>query len=165
MNISKAKPDDAEALVNLFNQLEDETDFMLFEPGERNITVEEQAKKLESWEAASSGVVFIASIGREIVGFVVGVGGTANRNRHSLHIAIGILQAFCGQGIGAALMQGLESWAIEHSFHRLALTVMAHNSRAIALYKKRGFEEEGIKHHALLVNGRYVNEFYMAKLV
>ena len=119
MNISKAKPDDAEALVNLFNQLEDETDFMLFEPGERNITVEEQAKKLESWEAASSGVVFIASIGREIVGFVVGVGGTANRNRHSLHIAIGILQAFCGQGIGAALMQGLESWAIEHSFHRL----------------------------------------------
>jgi len=119
MNISKAKPDDAEALVNLFNQLEDETDFMLFEPGERNITVEEQAKKLESWEAASSGVVFIASIGREIVGFVVGVGGTANRNRHSLHIAIGILQAFCGQGIGASLMQGLESWAIEHSFHRL----------------------------------------------
>ena len=119
MNISKAKPDDAEALVNLFNQLEDETDFMLFEPGERNITVEEQAKKLESWEAASSGVVFITSIGREIVGFVVGVGGTANRNRHSLHIAIGILQAFCGQGIGASLMQGLESWAIEHSFHRL----------------------------------------------
>ena len=119
MNISKAKPDDAEALVNLFNQLEDETDFMLFEPGERNITVEEEAKRLESWEAASSGVVFIASIGREIVGFVVGVGGTANRNRHSLHIAIGILQAFCGQGIGASLMQGLESWAIEHSFHRL----------------------------------------------
>ena len=119
MNISKAKSDDAEALVNLFNQLEDETDFMLFEPGERNITVEEEAKRLESWEAASSGVVFIASIGREIVGFVVGVGGTANRNRHSLHIAIGILQAFCGQGIGAALMQGLESWAIEHSFHRL----------------------------------------------
>ena len=48
MNISKAKPDDAEALVNLFNQLEDETNFILFEPGERNITVEEQAKKLES---------------------------------------------------------------------------------------------------------------------
>ena len=119
MNISKAKPDDAEALVNLFNQLEDETDFMLFEPGERNITVEKEAKRLESWEAASSGVVFIAGIGREIVGFVVGVGGTANRNRHSLHIAIGILQAFCGQGIGASLMQGLESWAIEHSFHRL----------------------------------------------
>jgi len=44
MNISKAKPDDAEALVNLFNQLEDETDFMLFEPGERNITVERRQK-------------------------------------------------------------------------------------------------------------------------
>lgn len=165
MNIRKAEVDDAEALLNLFNRLDHETDFMLFQRGERNITIEEQVKKLESWEAASSGVMFVASIGGEIVGFVVGVGGTANRNRHSLHIAIGILQAFCGQGIGATLMRGIESWAIEHCFHRLELTVMAHNSRAIALYKKRGFEQEGIKRHALLVNGLYVDEFYMAKLV
>jgi hypothetical protein len=43
MNISKAKPDDAEALVDLFNRLGHETDFMLFEPEERNITVEEEA--------------------------------------------------------------------------------------------------------------------------
>jgi hypothetical protein len=71
-NIRKAKADDAEALVDLFNRLGHETDFMLFEPEERNITVEEEAKRLESWEAASSGAVFIASIGREIVGFVVG---------------------------------------------------------------------------------------------
>jgi hypothetical protein len=40
MNISKAKADDAEALVDLFNRLGHETDFMLFEPEERNITVE-----------------------------------------------------------------------------------------------------------------------------
>jgi len=65
-NIRKAKADDAEALVDLFNRLGHETDFMLFEPGERNITVEEEAKRLESWEAASSGVVFIAS-GTQIV--------------------------------------------------------------------------------------------------
>src|SRR5437879_524012 len=93
-NIKKAKTDDAEALVNLFNRLGHETDFMLFEPGKRNITVEEEAKRLESWEAASSGIVFITSIGREIVGFVVDVDGTANRNRHSLHITISILQTF-----------------------------------------------------------------------
>src|SRR5438094_10616270 len=87
-NIRKAQADDAEALGDLFNRLGHETDFMLFEPGERNITVEEEAKRVESWEAASSGAVSIARIGRGLVGFVLGVGVTGNGHRHSLLIAI-----------------------------------------------------------------------------
>src|SRR5207237_4974542 len=66
-NIRKAKADDAEALVDLFNRLGHETDFMLFEPGERNITVEEEAKRLESWEAASSGVVLLPAVHKSFV--------------------------------------------------------------------------------------------------
>jgi lipid II:glycine glycyltransferase (peptidoglycan interpeptide bridge formation enzyme) len=37
------------------------------------------------------------------------------------------------------------SWAIERGFHRLELTVNTHNERAIRLYKKMGFEVEGVK--------------------
>jgi RimJ/RimL family protein N-acetyltransferase len=164
-NIRKAEVDDAEALVSFFERLDREANFMLYEPGERNLTAEQQAKRLASLENSSSGAMFVAKVAGEIIGFVAGVGGTANRNRHSVHIVIGILEAFCGRGIGPALMETLESWAVEHCFHRLELTVMTHNSRAIALYKKRGFEEEGIKRHSLLVNGEYENELYMAKLL
>ena len=39
------------------------------------------------------------------------------------------------------------------------------NEAGIALYKKRGFEVEGTKKHSLLVNGQYVDEYYMARLV
>jgi RimJ/RimL family protein N-acetyltransferase len=42
---------------------------------------------------------------------------------------------------------------------------MAHNSGAIALYKKMGFEIEGTKNHSLIVDGMYIDEYYMAKLV
>jgi RimJ/RimL family protein N-acetyltransferase len=57
------------------------------------------------------------------------------------------------------------SWARERGFHRLELTVMTHNERAIRLYKKMGFEVEGVKKHSLFVNGEYVDEYYMAKLI
>jgi RimJ/RimL family protein N-acetyltransferase len=42
---------------------------------------------------------------------------------------------------------------------------MAHNERAIRLYKKMGFEIEGTKKHSLLISGSYVDEYYMAKLI
>lgn len=44
------------------------------------------------------------------------------------------------------------------------LTVMTHNSRAIALYKKMGFTIEGLKKHSMKVDGRYVDEYLMAKI-
>jgi RimJ/RimL family protein N-acetyltransferase len=42
---------------------------------------------------------------------------------------------------------------------------MTHNEAGIALYRRRGFEIEGIKKHSLLLSGRYVDEYYMARLL
>lgn len=35
----------------------------------------------------------------------------------------------------------------------------------MALYKKQGFEIEGVRRQALVVNNHYVDEYYMAKLL
>jgi RimJ/RimL family protein N-acetyltransferase len=59
----------------------------------------------------------------------------------------------------------LEEWANIQNIHRLELTVMTHNIAGIALYKKMGFEIEGIKRDSLLIDGKYVDEFYMSKLL
>ena len=42
----------------------------------------------------------------------------------------------------------------QHQSHRLELTVVAHNQAALALYKKRGFEMEGVRKRAVFVNGQ-----------
>jgi len=42
---------------------------------------------------------------------------------------------------------------------------MTHNHAGINLYKKYGFEIEGIKKCAMLVNNVYVDEYYMAKIL
>ena len=47
MLIREIKPDDAESFVNLIKKVESESEFMLLEPGERNIVAEEQRKRIE----------------------------------------------------------------------------------------------------------------------
>jgi RimJ/RimL family protein N-acetyltransferase len=42
---------------------------------------------------------------------------------------------------------------------------MAHNERALALYRRLGFEVEGTRRDSVLVDGRYVDELTMAKLL
>ncbi len=48
---------------------------------------------------------------------------------------------------------------------RIELTVMTHNEAGIALYRRQSFEIEGVKKQSLLMDGQYVDEYYMAKLL
>jgi RimJ/RimL family protein N-acetyltransferase len=56
-------------------------------------------------------------------------------------------------------------WAAAHGLHRLELTVMAHNTRAIALYERMGFTVEGRRAECLLVDGQFVDELTMAAIL
>ena len=42
---------------------------------------------------------------------------------------------------------------------------MTHNKSGLALYKKRGFTVEGETIHALYIDGKFVDEYLMAKLI
>ena len=42
---------------------------------------------------------------------------------------------------------------------------MVDNHAGIALYKKMGFEIEGVKKDSLLINDQYVDEYYMSKIL
>jgi len=156
---------DAEQFLNLCNKLDTETQFMMLEPGERTTTPEEQRTQIVHLLKHGNQTIFVVVHGDQLVGYLAAIGGEFKRNRQSVHIIIGILQAFTGQGIGTKLFQTLEEWAHKQHIHRLELTVMDHNKDGIALYKKQGFEIEGTKRHSLLVNGQFVDEYYMAKLL
>lgn len=81
-----------------------------------------------------------------------------------LSIQIGVA-AQRGQGVGEAAVRA----ALQHAFadlnlHRIHLTVLSTNARAIALYKKAGFSTEGCFREALFKNGSYVDLMSMALL-
>jgi RimJ/RimL family protein N-acetyltransferase len=56
-------------------------------------------------------------------------------------------------------------WAAGHGLHRLELTVMAHNYRAISLYERMGFTGEGRRRQCLIVDGQFVDELTMAAIL
>jgi RimJ/RimL family protein N-acetyltransferase len=142
-----------------------ETTFMLFEPDEFNVTEDEQARRMEERARMDSGTMFVCEHDDQLIGVVFGHRGVARRNRHSLYIVIGVLQAWVGRSIGRSLLEALEGWALARGLHRLELNVAVENPRAIALYEKFGFEREGLKRHSRKVGSEYLDELYMSKLL
>ena len=49
-----------------------------------------------------------------------------------------------GRGVGSALMEEGIGWARRVGAHKIALQVWPHNEAALALYRKFGFEREGL---------------------
>lgn len=165
MEIREIRESDAEAFLGLCRRLDQETRFMLFEPGERGSSVEEQRAQIKNILAGENQTLLVAQEGRDLVGYIAAIGGSVRRTRHRAHIVVGVLQEFTGRGIGTRLFQEAEKWAREKRLRRLELTVMVHNERAIRLYKKQGFAIEGVKKDSLLIEEAYVDEYYMARLL
>jgi RimJ/RimL family protein N-acetyltransferase len=165
MNIRAIRESDSEQFLLLGKALDEETQFMMLEPGERTLTIEEQTQRIKSVLAQDNQMIFVVEREDQLVGFLGAFGGTYRRNRHSAYIVIGIRQFFAGRGIGKQLFEVLETWAVDHELHRLELTVMCHNERAVHLYQKMGYKIEGVKKDSLWINGRYVDEYYLAKIL
>jgi ribosomal protein S18 acetylase RimI-like enzyme len=83
---------------------------------------------------------------------------------HSAVLGMGLLPEFRGKGIGKRLIERTLAAAREVGFHRVELTVREDNLNAIELYKKIGFEIEGLQRDAFLVDGVYANLIMMAVL-
>ncbi|ANU13132.1 GNAT family acetyltransferase [Planococcus halocryophilus Or1] len=162
MIIRKVVPADAEQLVALMKHVE-ESNHMLFEPGERKTTSEQLQKRLLTMDEKST--VFVAEEKNELTGYVFVIGEDVKRKQHSVYIAIGVQQYVRGRGTGTELLRAMEKWAIERALHRIELTVIAHNKTAVALYEKMGFNIEGVKRDSLYINSEFVNEYYMSKLI
>ena len=160
-----AGPDDAAALLGLKRRLDQETSFMLLEAGERDASVPALARELETAARSGNSSVIVAEIGGELVGYVELTGGTFHRNQATVYVVIGVLAAAGGKGVGRGLLEEGKRWAAAHGMHRLELTVMAHNHRAIGLYQRTGFSIEGRRSECLLIDGQFIDELYMAMVL
>jgi RimJ/RimL family protein N-acetyltransferase len=160
-----AGPDDAAALMRLKQRLDEETSFMLLEPGERDTSIPAQARHLEEVSRSGNSVVMVAARRGDMAGYAELVGGKFRRNRSTTHVVIGVLAEASGQGIGTGLLTEATRWAAARGLHRMELNGMAHNRRAIALYERAGFVHEGRRVACLRIDGKFLDELYMAMIL
>lgn len=163
MIICKAQLEDANNFLNMSLSLDKETKFMLLEPDERPNDINRIQGMIQQ-SVNGYNFLLVAKEEGNIIGFLSAQRSLPKRIRHVAYIVVGIRETYRGQGIGTKFFSELDLWAKENSITRLELTVMCPNTIAKHLYEKNGFEIEGVKKKSMLVDGDYVDEFYMAKL-
>jgi ribosomal protein S18 acetylase RimI-like enzyme len=107
------------------------------------------------WVALSTG---------EVVGWCDVTPKTRPIYAHSGVLGIALLPPFRGQGIGKRLIPRTLDAARAFGLRRVELTVRENNKSAIALYKKVGFEIEGLQRRAVHLDGADENIVCMAVL-
>lgn len=156
--------DDTNDFCEFLTKLDNESKYMLFERGERNVDKNIIKNKIE--EVIKNGdMCYVATDDNAIIGYVIAVKSQFIRTQHIATIVIGILEDYCNNGIGYSLFQNIIKWAKECSVKKLELTVITENKRAIYLYRKFGFEIEGTRKMATFIDGKYYDEYYMAKII
>jgi ribosomal protein S18 acetylase RimI-like enzyme len=107
---------------------------------------------------------FVAVSASEVVGWCDAVPDSRQAHAHVGTLGMGLLPAFRGRGIGTSLLRATLAAAQAYGLTRVELTVREDNSSALMLYRKAGFEAEGVKRNAVRVDGRHHNLICMALL-
>lgn len=156
---------DASELSTLRVTIDSETENLDREPGECLLTVEDFEKLIYEDSIAEKNMFLVAEVEGRIVGFTRCAGNTLSRFRHKAEFGICILQDYWSHGIGKMLLENILLWATTAGIEKISLTVVQTNTKAIQLYKRYGFAEEG-----LLINdrihkdGNYYNTVVMGRL-
>lgn len=124
---------DVPAVLTLFDAVAAERLWIGTEPGYDR----EKYGDMFGFSLSNGNGMFVAVDGDAIVGVI-----TEYRHDPYGH-TLGMLvdERYRGRGVGAALMERLIDWARTRAITSLSLLVFPHNERAIALYRKFGFEE------------------------
>ena len=153
IRIRAAEPEDFDAWVDLFEAVAAEGKWLGSEvPFDRDA----RRRGYDQTMADPGAAIFLAEAGgddapTEQVGNIyihVEPSGVAD-------LGMAVADGWRGQGVGSALMAAAVDFAREHGAHKVTLQVWPHNTRAIALYERFGFEHEGrLRRHWRRQNGQ-----------
>ena len=165
MRIREATKKDANAMIEYLAAIASESDNLTFGPGELKITVEIEEGILERAQTSDKNVFFVAIEDDEIVGNINFHGSERARIAHVGEFGISVRKSHWGQGIGGKLMDVLLDWAPQHGIRKINLRVRADNEPAIALYKKKGFEQEGHLRCEYMIDGECIDHLAMGLIL
>lgn len=156
--------EDSHKFMTLMLTLDQETKHMMYEPGERKTDEKQMRTRIENMLHSGS-MIFVSEEADDLTGFLLVDRGQPKRIQHTGYIVIGIKESHHRKGLGKALFEEAINWSRAEGIHRLSLTVKVDNHAGISLYEKIGFEIEGVKKDSMIVDGSYVDEYYMGILL
>ena len=89
-------------------------------------------------------IILLALSGERVVGHLQVFTQPFTRRKGVGELIIYVHQNFQDVGLGTAMMKEAIGLARKRGIHRLGLTVVADNHRAVKVYEKVGFKKEGV---------------------
>jgi ribosomal protein S18 acetylase RimI-like enzyme len=157
MIIRVAQIEDAPILTKAEQETAKLPGFLVSHPHE--LTIESFAAKIN--ELAVLGRYIVAEDNQRIIGHALLDPMRLEAIAHVFRLTIVVHPGFHNRGVGETLMRDLMNWAKQAShLQKIELLVRATNERAVRLYSKLGFIEEGrFRKRVHLVNGGFVAWF------
>jgi len=162
--IRNLRESDAEPLLEFAKNHSFDLRFSVITVDEFKMTVEEEIKWIQSYLTNDNNLGIVAEAEGSIIGLLNFSGKKPSRMEHIGSFGITVHTDFREMGVGTELLKSLIEWArMSPKIEKIILGVLATNARAVALYKKLGFEEEGYSRKALKnLDGTYVDDLTMA---
>ena len=157
---------DAAELSELRVKIDGETENLDRESGEGILTPEDFENLIYEDSIAERTLFLVAEVDGKIVGFTRCAGNKLSRFRHKAEFGICVAKEYWGHGIGKVLLENVLMWADTVGIEKISLTVVETNTKAIQLYRKYGFIEEGLlRKDRIHKDGNYYNTVIMGRLL
>ncbi|MBS4197083.1 GNAT family N-acetyltransferase [Lederbergia citri] len=133
--------------------------------GEFNPSLDEEKEWINSHN--TQGLLLVAEVNSKIIGILSFHLSPLKRLSHQGIFGMSVQEEFANNGIGSSLIRELLAWAkTDQRVEKISLEVFSNNERAIHLYKKLGFTEEGrFKKQVKLDVNEYLDDIVMSKFI
>lgn len=108
---------------------------------------------------------FVATDNGKLVGYLTLIFARLPKMKGNGYLGLSVKASHRNRGIGTILMEAAEKLARGRNVRRLELEVFSKNRKAIDLYKRLGYVEEGRKKHAVETQEGLDDMVFMAKLL
>ncbi len=142
--IEQPTSEHADELINYSKKIFSSTDQVLTTPEEYSMTVDNEIEWIKILNNNPNSLLLIAKLNSAIIGFLFFISNSKKKASHTGEFGVSVHPDHQGQGVGKRLIETLLQWARKNSqIEKVVLQVFATNKKAIELYKKIGFIEEG----------------------
>ena len=165
IELRNAEVSDAESLIEYLKVTNAETPYLICEPEEITLSLEQEKEIIRRKEGAERELLLLAFENEKHIGNVSLMSvGTSMRYSHRCSIAIALYKEYCGRGIGRLMLEAILDVAKKTGYTQAELEVVTENTGALHLYESVGFVKYGqLPNSMRYKDGHTVDSFLMVK--
>ncbi len=165
VTLRNAEKSDAKNLIRYLRTTAGESPYLLREPEEIVLTVEQEEEFIKTMEASRRELLMVSLADGKLAGCgsINPIGGYG-RYFHRCNMSVALYREYCGCGIGRTMFEKFIEAARESGYEQAELEAVSGNENAIRLYEKLGFKKYGeFPHNMKYKDGSYADAYWMMK--